>query len=209
MGYTLIIIGLICAATGCWIITKSKPTVENIVDNTKDNNTANSEPAQDYNLESSAEVSEAEKKGQDFEKFAISLFNKESFRLKEWRSDKYHNGRYAESNRYPDIVMELQLQTGEYPFAIECKWRKDFYKGSIEWATEKQIEIYNTFATERGIPVFVMIGIGGEPNAPESVYIAPLSSLKYPHAKTEYLEKFKREKSDKGCFFDYKKKVLF
>lgn len=85
MGYTLIIIDLICAATGCWIITKSKPAVKNIVDNTEDNNTATSEPAKDYNLEYSAEVSEAEKKGQDFEKFAISLFNKESFKLKEWR----------------------------------------------------------------------------------------------------------------------------
>jgi hypothetical protein len=51
-----------------------------------------------------------------------------------WRSDKYSNGRYAESNRYPDLELKQVNLHQEMDFAVECKWRKQFYNGQLKIA---------------------------------------------------------------------------
>lgn len=125
-------------------------------------------PAQKENLE----------KGHQFEDFVVTLFNKNKYRLLVWRSDKRaSNGVYPESNSYPDLEFRTNGR-GSYRFAIECKWRANFFKGQVFWATLEQQKAYRDFERENNIPVFVAIGIGGAPDKPEKLYVTPLQCFK-------------------------------
>src|SRR5689334_417135 len=131
-------------------------------------------------------------KGHAFEDFIVTLFNKRKFRLLEWRSDKKaSNGVYPLSNTLPDL--EFGYSKGKYPkrFAVECKWRKQFYNNKLDWADEIQIENYNQYQSQNGITVFVAIGIGGTPSNPEQLFITPLDHIKkYPEVFRSRLIKF-------------------
>lgn len=152
----------------------------------------------------------AKEKGDAFENYVVSKFDRKFFRLKDMRSDKGSNGFYPESNKYPDLVLEYKPST--FSFAVECKWRADWWKRgdgeeSIDWAGgDKKIQNYNEYAEKNNIPVFVVIGLGGEPDKPEKLFVAPLNALKYRYAKKSYLEKFL--KKDSNFFFDHKRIIL-
>lgn len=122
------------------------------------------------------------KKGELFEEYIIKLFNKEFFKLMEWRkSTTFENGLITGDLWNPDIEMDLVF-TGRsrYRFAVECKWRKKFKDGKISWARDEQILAYQMFQDQRRIPVFVAIGIGGTPDNPERLFLTPLNNI-YMH----------------------------
>lgn len=120
------------------------------------------------------------KKGALFEQFIINLFNEHFFYLKKWRkSQKFTDSSFLIDHRNPDLEMELVF-TGvrKYRFAVECKWRKDFREdGKIDWARNDQIAVYRKFQNQTGIPVFVAIGIGGEPDNPKKLFLTPLNNI--------------------------------
>lgn len=150
-------------------------------------------------------------KGEAFEKWVVKRFSPDYFSIKDWRGDKYVEGRYAESSENPDLEIEFRLRDVRASFAVECKWRRAFDQGEkpgIEWATERQIANYGRFAQDRRMPVFVVIGIGGEPDSPAEVYVAHLSKLRYPRATAEYLARFRRSSPKGDFFYDYKKTEL-
>jgi hypothetical protein len=92
-------------------------------------------------------------------------------------------------------------------FAVECKWRKGFVQGrklGLEWATDRQIQNYLNFAQAKGIPVFVIIGVGGEPDDPEEIYIVKLEYLKLPYVTAEYLARFLRKNKGPDFYYDNK-----
>jgi len=118
-------------------------------------------------------------KGRAFEDFIVTLFNKRKFRLLEWRSDKRaSNGAYPASCSYPDLEFSYSRGKSLYRFAIECKWRNQFYHGKTKWANENQIQIYNDYQYQNAISVYVAIGIGGIPSNPEQLFITPLDHIK-------------------------------
>lgn len=200
MGYILLAVGLILAFVGIKMIMSTPDQSKEIAEE----KTEISEPS----VAPSA-IDNNEQKGLDFEKWVIAHFPKQYYTLKEWRGDKYDNGTYAESTRYPDLELELNLKSGiQETFAIECKWRSNFKNDKIEWASEESIKIYNQFASDRGVAVFVVIGIGGEPSTPETVYAVPLRALKYPTVTRDYLEKFRRKDTNKDFFYKAKDNSL-
>jgi hypothetical protein len=68
---------------------------------------------------------------------------------------------------------------------------------------------YKDFAKEKSIKVFVIIGIGGEANLPEELYIIPLAEIKGIFLDKEFLGKYKKDDfKDKNLFFDYEHGVL-
>jgi len=122
--------------------------------------------------------SDSFQKGHDFEDYIITLFNERKFRLIEWRSDKTaSNGVYPESCAYPDLEFAF-LGRRRYRFAIECKWREKFNEGKIKWAYNKQIATYVNYQSEKNIPVFIAIGIGGEPSNPGKLFVTPLDYIR-------------------------------
>jgi hypothetical protein len=48
----------------------------------------------------------------------------------------------------------------------------------IEFASVYQLRRYQEFGENRGIPVFIVIGVGGKPDSPKYFYVVPLSEIK-------------------------------
>ncbi len=139
------------------------------------------------------------KSGDDFEKFVVQKFNRDFFQLKEWAGDKYVNGIYAETTQQPDLVMELNINGRISQFAVECKYRSEFKRRGIEFATREQFNRYRDFEKNRNIPVFIAIGVAGKPDSPQYFYVVPLFKLDSNFIDEQTLEKY--GKSTKSNFF--------
>ncbi|MCK9611631.1 MAG: hypothetical protein PHR81_04500 [Bacteroidales bacterium] len=155
-------------------------------------------------------LDENKQKGDAFEKWVVKKFDRDYFQVEEWRSDKYVDGIYPVSNHFPDLEISFSLPGKDInkTFAVECKWRKNLYKGGINWAEEYQVKNYAEYAAMLKIPVFVILGVGGEPDKPESVYIIPLQKLQYKFCTGTYLNKFRHINIDKNFFYDFEKSKL-
>ena len=116
-------------------------------------------------------------KGREFEDYVLELFdvrNDGDFTLKEWRGDKSLGDVCPESNRYPDFVFDYQGKG----FAVECKWRERLTTNiENDLFSSDKLAIYQQFADERQIPVFIVLGVGGEPCQPKLLYIIPLQEI--------------------------------
>ena len=160
------------------------------------------------NLNKAAESESAKKeKGDAFERYVVDRLRGRHFVIKDWRSDKYHNGLYAVSNKYPDIEVELNTLNDKVTFAIECKWRSEFYNNEVKFAEEYQIENYREYSKNRDQKVFIVLGIGGTASSPESVYILPLDEI-HSNTFTAYQLKKYRRYNDGSFFFDARSKSL-
>ena len=126
-------------------------------------------------------------KGRAFEGYIEKLFREDIYKLIEDNSFTKLK-RWNESYNNPDFIFRHVDENKE--FAIECKYVSSINKG-ITWAYEDKIKNYNDFSKKRNIPVYIIIGIGGRPNNPRELFLVPLSSLKYPYVKVDYLNKFK------------------
>ena len=130
-------------------------------------------------------------KGISFEGYVEILFSKQDWRIAEDNSYKRLN-RWIESYNNPDFVF-IHRKTNKR-IAVECKYKPAETKYErIFWAYEDQIEKYQSFSAKTGTLVFVVIGIGGRPKNPKRMFIVPLSLIKYPDVKMDYLQKFERD----------------
>jgi hypothetical protein len=73
--------------------------------------------------------------------------------------------------------------------------------GQIEIGREDQLARYRTFQFERGINVYIFIGVGGTPKAPRETFLIPLSRVLSPVVKFGYLKGFRKDIRD-NFFFD-------
>src|ERR1043166_1588246 len=105
-------------------------------------------------------------KGRLFEEYITKLFNERHFKLKEWRKSERTDSSIPFTHCFPDLEL-IFMGAKDHRFAIECKLKKEFKNGKIKWAAENKICIYKQFQKEKGMIVFIAIGIGGEPYDPE------------------------------------------
>lgn len=132
-------------------------------------------------------------KGDDFEKYVVDQFEEKVYKIYEWRSDKYHNGRYALSSMLPDLEYECKTGYQTHKFAIECKWRAEFKNDEIEWARPDQLNRYREYEKNKRIPVFILIGLGGKPSAPDHLFVIPLQKIYTGKLNKYQLQKFERK----------------
>ena len=177
MAYLLITIGILLCITGIALLNKKTP------------NTKHKEEKKTNNI-----FEENKSKGDAFERFVVQQFDKKYFTIQEWRGDKYVDGNYPVSNHFPDLEVSYKWKETEDHFAIECKWRKDYYKGAIEWAKGYQLKNYQEYANKTKLPVFVIIGVGGKPDKPKDLFVIPLKDILI-------------ESIDKASLIPYRKKV--
>lgn len=131
-----------------------------------------------------------EKMGREFEQFVITRFNNKEYRLLEWRSDKFiHGWGGPSSSRAPDLLMEHVPTRNR--FAIECKFRSHANGNRLQWARPDQLQNYRDYETKENVPVFIAIGVGGEPHSPSSLFIMRLERMKFPYVMLYYLEQFR------------------
>ena len=113
-------------------------------------------------------------KGREFEDYVLELLDiahNDRLTLKEWRGDKSLPGVYPESNSAPDFVFEYDVK----PFAVECKWRSHLPKDiEKELLPVERMASFQQFSTERHMPVYLLLGIGGLPNDPDNLYFTRL-----------------------------------
>lgn len=166
-------------------------------------------PVPHQSAQSSHEQSQYEvnkKKGDDFEAFIVSKFNKENFIFKNWAGDKIANGQYAESTTQPDLLYEWKGSAKNFPLWVECKWRSKAENGKLNFAYPKQLERYKKYEKEEGIPVFIALGVGGKPSKPKELFVIP---LRFIHSHELDLSKLKGYKKSVEDEFTYNAKDKF
>jgi len=113
-------------------------------------------------------------KGREFEDHVLELLgvaDNDKLTLKEWRGDKSLPSIYPEGNSNPDLVLEYD----ENPFAVECKWRSHLPKDiEKELLPPVRMDSFQQFSTDRHMPVYLLLGIGGLPNDPDNLYFTRL-----------------------------------
>ena len=149
-------------------------------------------------------------KGRLFENYIIQLFNQDNFKVEKFHeSRKISNGLFLPEYSDPDLQMVFGRYR-KYRFAVECKWRSKFDEdGKIRWAERRNINSYKTFQSRNGIPVFIAIGIGGEPSKPELLFLTPLNYIdRYCHVYSSELIPYKRRPTHK-FYYDTNQLQLF
>ena len=144
---------------------------------------------------------DTKEKGNAFEKYIVQKFDQNYFHLLEWQGDKIVNGIYPKSTMHPDLLVRLKGKE-EATFAVECKWRQNYFKGGIEFASDEQVKRYKTFMLEKKIPVFIVVGLGGKAEAPEKVFVIPLERVSSGQIGTSELTHFLQKDLKLGFFFD-------
>ncbi len=152
-------------------------------------------------------IDQYKKSGNDFEKYIVKKFDRRFFSIKEWAGDKYVEGRYAETTTQPDLLMELKTKGNTHLFAVECKWRKNNWDKGFNFDSDAQFERYKKYEEEKGIPVFIVIGYGGEGDDPEQLFAVPLRFIKSNFIGKDYLMKFEKQK-DRDFFYNHEKQFL-
>ncbi len=140
------------------------------------------------------------KKGDDFEAFIVSKFNKEKFVFKNWAGDKISNGQYAESTTQPDLLYEWKGSAKNFPLWVECKWRSKAENGKLKFAYPKQLERYKNYEKEEGIPIFIALGVGGKPNKPEQLFLIPLRFIHSHELELSKLEGYRKSVEDEFIY---------
>ena len=82
------------------------------------------------------------------------------------------------------------------------------YRNGIEWAQDYQIKNYKEYADKLSIPVYVVIGVGGEPEKPNELFIVPLAEMNSNTISKSELRNYKKDLSDKKFFWDYENNKL-
>lgn len=132
-------------------------------------------------------------KGREFEDFVLlellGIGSKgNTMKLLEWRGDKSIAGVFPESNRYPDFVISLDYRK---KVALECKWRKELPTNLKKDAfSPERIELFKSYSDDTSISIWFIIGVGGEPSAPELLYQVPLSAVDYILSKKQSIIEF-------------------
>lgn len=134
---------------------------------------------------------DSKSKGDDFEHFIFRSFDPKYFKLVNWVSDKGLDGRYAENNRDPDIVMRFTHASESIEFAVECKYRGSFDSSDqVDLCESFKLSHYKEYGKKNKIDVFMAIGVGGKPGMPEKLFIVPINEIQYPIVNRRFLENY-------------------
>lgn len=118
-------------------------------------------------------VNHAVKKGRMFEDFVVKLTADDSrFVRINWSSDKFVDGLYSLDSLMPDLHIRHKMDWGEVEYYIECKYRQSLPDGVLDLT--QQLGRYRRMSIQNGIhELFIALGIGGTPSAPERFYLIP------------------------------------
>jgi len=157
-------------------------------------------PPKDHHTRSLS--NDLKKKGFDFEKYVVKKFNNKNYKLQDWAGNKYVKENYVETTQQPDLIYEFQRGEVRAGFAMECKWRSKLCHNEIEIASYQQIKNYKAFEKKSGFPVFITLGVGGEPMAPKQLYIIPLIKIFSNKLDQSFLMEFEQVPS-RNFYYDY------
>lgn len=160
------------------------PTIENMissVENLKKIYNEAVENALTFGIDLKHKRFESLLKGRLFEICIAKIVSKElNYTILEWTPDKgFDHEIFVQSNLNPDLILS---DRGGNKVAIECKYRSfvgkiDGIDNSTSWSDVKQAERYLDFSKKRKIPVFLALGLAGDPSEPDIITIPPIDSI--------------------------------
>ena len=136
-----------------------------------------------------ATTPESFKKGEAFENFVreklfISTYYDLVAKTHNYRDNKAD---FVEVSMQPDYLFRDKRTKRE--FYVEVKFRSGFYRDKIEWCkSREQLKRYQI--VNKSKPVFLALGIGGEPNNPEYICIIPMEDIKYTGLFESFLNNY-------------------
>ena len=136
-----------------------------------------------------ATTPESFKKGEKFEHYVREqLFISNYYDLvTKTHSYNDNKGDYIESSKHPDFLFRDKWAKKE--FYVEVKYRSGFYNDKVEWCKNfDQLKRYQ--AINRTKPVFLTLGLSGEPSRPEYVFLIPMNDLKYTGLFKSFLKNY-------------------
>ncbi len=125
-------------------------------------------------------------KGLLFERFIQHKFPEQEYVLVSATKDLHKKlKRFVESDANPDFVFRGRA-TGK-TFAVECKYRSAYATGSRGdegiWWDEVQGERYLHYSQQENIPVYVAIGVEGNPKSPKITALIPIEIIQKQYFK--------------------------
>lgn len=135
-------------------------------------------------------------KGHLFERFVEQKFPKTEWNVVTYTRDSHKRlKRFVETDGNPDFV--FRKIANNYAVAVECKYRSRYWNNitlgeGIGWE-KKLSERYGEYSRKENIPVYIAIGVGGNPKTPTAVSFVPLEIIqnKYPtFIPKEVIEKY-------------------
>lgn len=130
--------------------------------------------------------------GDEFEHFVENtIFTKDRYALIHRTSSKKENDkRYPESASKPDFQFRC-LETGQ-EFYVEAKYRGSAKDNKVEGLKQNQEKRFKKLNEE--IPVFVIMGLWGNPSNPSILSLMTFEECKYRYLFTYYLNNFEIRK---------------
>lgn len=168
-GFTLLIFGLTCIVIAGLmfrspIITSSQPPVQVT--------TQAQMPTQIVRCPDSLPASQ--KVGCEFESWVLSRFEPRIFTPETWnRSGSLEN--LATGSGIPDLYFKFRTESRRDSFHVECVYRTALIDGHYSWGNDDKVIQLKQFASSNSEPVFLVLGLGGTPQSPNSVWVIRLS----------------------------------
>ena len=107
--------------------------------------------------------------GKQFEDYSEPLFPA-SYYLLLHRTHYYKS--YNQNNPlFAKPGFKFMDKKKERMFYLKLKYRAGFSYDKLNWGNEDQLYRYKSYQTES--PVFILIGLGGEPYYPEEIFLIP------------------------------------
>lgn len=113
-------------------------------------------------------------------------------------------------NTKPDLVFIYSDSCHTFRFAVECKFRPSFTNENSIQLAAGQLDSYHFFQDQNGIPVYIILGVGGSSSNPEKLYIIPLNDIPANNTMlpASFLSRYRKFSVKSGFFFHPELKVL-
>jgi len=134
------------------------------------------------------------RKGEEFESYVRKhLFSKDKYDLLQ-RTHNYieNNNDFIDNTKEPDFKFK---SASGITFFLEAKYRSYYFKGAIEWCKPYQLRRYQ--GINQHTPIYVVIGVGLQPDNPAQLFFIPLGDIKYTKLFQSFLRPY--EVSTKKC----------
>jgi hypothetical protein len=182
-----------------WLGHQVKDTIQKTV---FENVASEREPLSPYERDE-VKTPEGFKKGEAFQDYIRKhLFTKDKFdmlhKTHSYATNK--NDYIIEDSEEPDFKFRV-IRTGK-AFWVEAKYRSRYYEDKVDCYKPLQLKRYKEI--DKKFPVYITLGLGGEPDSPDQVFLIPIRDIEYSYSKL-FLSFLKNYKVPNDKPIDYKR----
>ena len=124
-----------------------------------------------------------------FENYAFSKFDKKYFKLLNRKKDG------PSSDLAADLEYEFRHNAFVRKFAVVCVNKKNAENGIINLEND-MLENFKVYGTKNNIELYIVLGLGTDPERPSSVFTIPVIHFKTNPVTLGSIEVFKKEPNE-------------